>query len=71
MYETYFDKVQPYFGQGKIQSHFMDTNSFVLTMKTEKIIEDLKNLEAIFDFSNLDEKLEPSINKNLKNNTIQ
>ena len=29
MYETFYDKLQQYFGQGKIQLHYMDTDSFV------------------------------------------
>ena len=37
----------------------MDTDNFVLSMKTENIIKDLKNLEDMFLFSNLDENHEP------------
>ena len=58
MYETYNDKLQPYFGQENIQLHYMDTDSFVLSVNTKDIIKDLKNLEDIFDFSNLDENHE-------------
>ena len=54
MYETYYDKFQPYFEQKNIQLHYMDTDSFVLSVNTKDIIKDLKNLEDIFDFSNLD-----------------
>ena len=36
----------------------------ILSMRTENIIKDLKNLEDIFDFSNLDEKHELFSNKN-------
>ena len=43
MYETYFDKLQPYFAQVKIQLHYMDTNSFVLSVNTKDFIKDLKN----------------------------
>ena len=66
MYETYFDKLQPYFRQEKIQLHYMDTDSFVLSVNTKDIIKDLKNLEDIFDFSNLDKNLELFSNKNKK-----
>ena len=38
----------------------------ILSMKTENIIKDLKNLENIFDFSNLDENHELFSNKNEK-----
>ena len=44
----------------------MDTDSFVLSMKTENVIKDLKNLEDMFDFSNLGESHEPSSNENEK-----
>ena len=33
----------------------MDTDSFVLSVNTKNIYKDLRNLENIFDFSNLDE----------------
>ena len=58
MYETYYDTLQPYFGQKNIQLHYMDCDSFVLSIKSENIIKDLKNLEDIFDFSNIDENHE-------------
>ena len=38
----------------------------ILSMKTENIINDLKKLEDIFDFSNLDENHELFSNKNKK-----
>ena len=66
MYETYYDKLQPYFGQENIQLHYIDTDAFVLSVNTKDIIKDLKNLEDIFDFSNLDEKHELFSNKNRK-----
>ena len=53
MYETYYDILQPYFGRDNIQLHYMDTDSFVLSVNTKDIIKDSKNLEDIFDFSNL------------------
>ena len=54
MYETYYDKLQPYFGQEKIQLHYMDTDSFILSVNTNDILRDLEKLEDIFDFSSLD-----------------
>ena len=66
MYETYYDILQPYFGQENIQLHYMDTDSFVLSVNTNDIIKDLKNLEDIFDFSNLDENHEIFNIKNKK-----
>ena len=44
----------------------MDTDSFILSVNTKDIIKDLKNLERIFDFNNLDENHELFSNKNKK-----
>ena len=66
MYETYYDKLQPYFGQENIQLHYMDTDGFVSSVNTKDIIKDLKNLEYTFDFSNLDKNRELFSNKNEK-----
>ena len=44
----------------------MDTDSFVLSVNAKDIIKDLKNLEDIFDFSNLDKNHELFSNKNKK-----
>ena len=52
LYQTYYDKLPPYFGQKKLQLRYMDTDSFVLSVNTKDIIKDLKILEDIFDFSN-------------------
>ena len=43
MYETYHDKLQPYFGQENFRLHYMDTGSFVLSMKTEINIKGMKS----------------------------
>ena len=66
MYETYYDTLQPYFGQENLQLHYIDTDGMILSMRTENIINDLKNLEYIFDFSNLDKNHELYSNKNKK-----
>ena len=66
MYETYYDKLQPYLGQENLYLHYMDTDSFVLIVNTKDIIKDLKNFEDIFDFSNLDKNHELYSNKNKK-----
>ena len=66
MFKTYYDKLQPYFGQENFQLHYMDTDSFVLSVNTKDSIKDLKNLEDIFDFSNLDENHELFSNENKK-----
>ena len=66
MCETYYDKLETYFGQENIQLHYMDTDSFILSVNTKDIIKDLKNLEDIFDFSNLDQNHELFSNKSKK-----
>ena len=66
MYETNYDKLQPYFGQENIQLHYFDTGAFVLSVNTKDIIKDLKNLEDIFDSSNSDKNHELFSNKNKK-----
>ena len=66
MYETYYDKLQPYFGQENIQLHYMNNDSFVFSVNTKDIIKDFKNLEDILDFSNLDKNHELCSNKNEK-----
>ena len=58
MYETYCDTLEPKFEQENIQLHYVDTDAFVLSLHTNDIIRDLKNLEDIFDFSNLDKNHE-------------
>ena len=63
MYETYYDTLQPCFGQENLQLHYMDCDSFVLSIKSENIIKDLKSLEDLFDFSNIDENHELYIEK--------
>ena len=66
MYETDYDRLQPNFGQGDIQVHYIDTEAIVLTVNTEDIVKDLKNLGDIFDFGNLDKNHELFSNKNKK-----
>ena len=58
MYETYYDTLQPNFGEKNLQLHYMDTESFVLCVNTKDIIKDIKNLDDTFDFKNLDKNLE-------------
>ena len=65
-YETYYDILQPYFGQENFHCHYVDTDAFVLSLSTKDIIKDLKNLEDVFDFSNLDQNHELFSNKNKK-----
>ena len=66
LYETYYDMLQPYFGQELI--HYIDTDGMILSMKAENIITVLKNLEDIFNFSNLDGNYELFNEKNKKVN---
>ena len=64
MYETFYDKLQPYFGQENIQSHHIDTDKFVLSLNTKDIIKDLKIWKDVFNFSYLDENHEIFSNNN-------
>ena len=66
MYETYYDVIQPYFGQEKLQLHYVDTDGMFLSMKTKDIIKDIKKFKNIFDFSNLDKNHELFSEKNKK-----
>ena len=66
IYETYYYKLQPYFGHENLQSHHIDTDAFVLSMNTNDIIRDLEKLEDLFDSSNLDKNHELFNNKNRK-----
>ena len=66
MYETYYDRLQHFFAQENLQLHYIDTDGMLLSMKTKDIIKDLKNLEDIFDFSNLDKKHELFSERNKK-----
>ena len=66
MYETYYDTLQPYFGQENLQLHYMDCDSFILSINSGNITKDLKSLENIFDFSNIDENHELYSEKNKK-----
>ena len=42
MYETYYDTLQPYFGQENLRLIYIDTDGMFLSMKTKDIIKDLK-----------------------------
>ena len=66
MYETYYDTLQPYFGQENLQLPYIDTDGMILSMKTKDIIKDLENLENIFDFRYRDENHELFSDKNKK-----
>ena len=68
MYETYYDKLQPYFKQENLQLHYIDTDGIILSMRTENFFEDLKKLEDMFNFSNLDENHEIFSKKKQKSN---
>ena len=66
MFEAFFDKLQSYFGEKIIQIHYVDTDSFVLSIKSNNVIKDLKNLNEIFGFGNLNKNHELYSNKNEK-----
>ena len=64
MFETYYYKLRPDFGQENLHLHYMDTDSFILNVNKKDVIKDLKNLEDIFDFNILDKNHELFSNKN-------
>ena len=66
MYATYYDELQPYFGKQNIQLQYMNCYSFVLSLKTENFVKDLKNIEDKLDFCNLGENQELFSNKDRK-----
>ena len=66
MYETYYDKLQPYFGQDKLKLQYIDTDCFVLSKDSDNVINDLKILEDFLNFSNLDKDHELYKTKNKK-----
>ena len=55
MYETYYEKLQLYFGEKIIPLHYMDTGSFLLRLNSINIIKDSQNLNEMFDFSKINE----------------
>ena len=66
MYESYYEKLQLYFGENDITNHYTDRDAFVLSIISKDLIKDLKSLEDLFDFSNLNENLELFRIKNKK-----
>ena len=67
MYERYYDKMQPYFGEDNLELHYLDTDSFIFSFKPIKsLIEDLKHFKDDFDFSDLDPSHELYSNENKK-----
>ena len=57
MYEFYYHKLQPRFSS-RVKLHYMDTDSFILSIKTGDLIKDLEFFKVDFDFSELDENHE-------------
>ena len=64
MFQTFYDTLQRVFDQEILQLHYAHTDGTILSMKTEKTIEVLKNFEDISDFSILDENHELFSEKN-------
>ena len=65
MYEFYYEKLYNYWGENVIL-HYMDTDSFVLTIKTDDLVKDLHHFRDDFDFSNLNRDHELYSNENKK-----
>ena len=54
MHETYYDKLPAHFGQEILQLHYIDTDGMIEYENKKKFMKDLKSLEDISYFSNLD-----------------
>ena len=63
MYETYYDRFQPYFEEENPHLHYMHTDKVIISVITKNIIGDLKNHDDLFDFSNLKKDHEILTNK--------
>ena len=56
MYEFWYDYIKPKYGD-KVRLCYMDTDSFIMHIKTEDFYKDIANdVERWFDTSNYDEK---------------
>ena len=64
MYETYYDILQPSFGEKNLHLHYMDTDGFILIVNTKDLINDLKILEVVYEFSSPNKNHELFSNKN-------
>ena len=54
MYHYYYNVLRKYFdNHSNLQVLYSDTDSFILKIKTNNLIDDLRNLKQTFDFSNL------------------
>ena len=53
MYEFYYDKFQPYWGEDNLKLLYADTDSMILAIKTPDLIKDLEYFKEDFDFANL------------------
>ena len=57
MYEFFYHKLQPNYNCS-VKLHYMDTDSFITSIKTGDLIKDLEYFKNDFDFSELDENHE-------------
>ena len=60
MYEFYYEKLFNYWGEN-VKLHYMDTDYFVLTIKTDDLVKDLHHFRDDFPFSNLNRDQEFSL----------
>ena len=55
MYESLCKNMQQYFGEDKSKLHYVNTDSFVVSVKQNKgFLEDLEKIKEDFDFNDLD-----------------
>ena len=62
--ELYYHKLIPYYNNN-VKLHYMDTDSFIQSIKTTNLLKDLEYFKNDFDFGELDEnhELYDTINK--------
>ena len=56
MYEWYYGKMQPYFGEDNLEIHYLDTDSFIFLFSPiqSNWLDDLKHFSNDLDFGELD-----------------
>ena len=53
MYKAHYDKLQTYFGEKNMKLHYMDADSFLLSINSSQNFKDLQNFGESIDISNL------------------
>ena len=54
MYQWYFCKILPYFGENNVELHYIDTDSIVFFTPNKGSVNDLKHFNKDLDLSEID-----------------